>query len=493
MTETHYLALDLGAESGRAMVGSIADGKLFLEETHRFLNQPLKLPSGLHWDIASLWKEIKQGIAISTSRYSLASLALDTWGVDFGLLDQDGKLLGDPQHYRDARTDGMLAEAFMRIPREQIFAQTGIQFMQLNTLYQLLAMGIAKDPQLQKAQTLLTIPDLFNHWLCGSLTCEFTNATTTQCFNPLTRSWAYPLLQALDIPPHIFPAICEPGTILGTLLPAIVQETGAGAIPVIAPACHDTGSAVAAVPVENDDFAWLSSGTWSIMGAEARQPNLSQQALRYNFTNEGGVFGTWRLSKNIMGLWIVQECRRAWAAQGEELSYDELTHLAASARPFLAVIDPDADVFFHLGNMPEDVRAFCAESQQTIPETKGEIVRVVLESLALKYRITLQQIGELAGRQLDPIHIIGGGTKNRLLNQLTADCTGRQVITGPVEATAIGNIMMQAITLGHLGSLADGRALVRRSFDIETYYPTDQKGWDEAFDKFLALQASREA
>ncbi len=482
MEPRHYLALDLGAESGRAMVGSIAGGALTLDETHRFANQPVKQPDGLHWDTAHLWREIKRGIAASAAKYPLESLALDTWGVDFGLLDEHGALLGEPYHYRDARTDGMLEAAFARLPRQEIFAQTGIQFMQLNTLYQLLAMALAKDPQLAAARTFLTIPDLFNFWLSGQMANEFTIATTTQCYNPLARAWALPMLEKLGIPAGFFLPVCQPGTRLGSLLPAVAAETGAGAIPVIAPACHDTGSAVAAVPAQNQDFAWLSSGTWSIMGTVASQPCLQEKALKYNFTNEGGVFDTWRLSKNIMGLWIVQECKRQWGA-----SYDELTQLAAQARPFLAVIDPDAGLFFHPGQMPEKVQQFCAASGQAVPQTQGEIVRVVLESLALKYRLTLQQIEELSGKRLDPIHIIGGGTRNRLLNQFTADCTGREVVAGPVEATATGNILMQAIALGHLGSLEEARALVRKSFDLAVYHPTRQAGWDEAFAKLGAL------
>ena len=485
MSEQHYLALDLGAESGRAIVGTVAGNTLSLAETHRFANRPVRRPSGLHWDVANLWREIQTGIALSARRFRLQSLALDTWGVDFALLDGEHQLLGDPHHYRDARTDGMLEEAFHRVPREEIFAQTGIQFMQINTLYQLLAMMIARDPRLDAARTFLTIPDLFNHWLSGSLTCEFTNATTTQCFNPLTRSWAFPLLEALDIPAHIFPVVHEPGTSLGPLPSALAAGTGAGAVPVIAPACHDTGSAVVAVPAQNDDFAWLSSGTWSILGAEVRRPNLSPQALAYNFTNEGGVFGNWRLSKNIVGLWLLQECRREWG-----LTYDDMTHLAAEARPWLAVIDPDSDLFLYPGNMPGKICAFCAESGQPVPHSQGEIVRVALESLALKYRLTLACLEELAGKRLSPIHIIGGGTKNRLLSQLTADCTGRVVVAGPVEATAIGNILMQAITLGHLGSLVEARRLVGRSFDVETYQPASAAGWDDAFARLLSLISS---
>lgn len=483
--EHNYLALDLGAESGRAIIGNLSAGKLTLTETHRFANQPVQLASGLHWDVDSLWREIKHGLALSSQSARLESLGLDTWGVDFALLDQAGDLIDLPYHYRDSRTDQILEKAFQRVSREEIFAQTGIQFLQFNSLYQLLAMVLAGDPALAKARTFLTIPDLFNHWLSGSVVCEFTNATTTQCFNPLTRSWAVPLLESMGIPAEIFPPVCNPGTRLGDLLQSVAKETGAGSIPVIAPACHDTGSAVAAVPAENADFAWLSSGTWSIMGAEVRQPNVTSAALSCNFTNEGGVFGTWRLSKNIMGLWLVQQCKHLWG-----LSYDELTQLAAQARPFLAVIDPDSSRFLHPVDMPEAIRGFCRDSGQSVPQTRGEIVRVALESLALKYRLTLSHLEELCGKRFEPIHIIGGGTRNRLLNQLTADCCERTVVAGPVEATATGNILMQAISLGHLDSLGDARAVVRRSFAVETYHPTIFAGWDEAFAKLVSLSQS---
>ena len=484
MPEKHHLALDLGAESGRAILGTLRESTLTLVETHRFPNIPFSTPTGQHWDTSTLWEEIKTGIRLSAQRFPLESLGLDTWGVDFALLGHDGGLLGNPYHYRDTRTDGILDEAFRRVPRQQIFAQTGIQFMQINTLYQLLSMVIAGDPQLAAAWTFLTIPDLFNHWLSKSEVCEFTNATTTQCFDPLVRNWAISLLQALHIPTHIFPSICEPGTRLGALLPGIASETGAGSIPVIAPACHDTGSAVVAVPAENHHFAWLSSGTWSILGAEVREPVLSPKALEYNFTNEGGVFGTWRLCKNIMGLWIVQECKREWG-----LPYNELIHLAAQASPFLAVIDPDAPVFLHPGNMPEKVRQFCADTNQPVPQTQGEIVRVVLESLALKYRAVLERLEEMVGKRLEPLHIFGGGTKNQLLNQFSAEATGRTVIAGPVEAASIGNILMQAITLGEIDSLCAARQLVRRSFRIEEYHPRKDEAWEQAFEKLKLLLA----
>ncbi|HJS18577.1 MAG TPA: rhamnulokinase family protein [Anaerolineales bacterium] len=486
MTGTrNYLAVDLGAESGRTIVGSLEDGRLSLTETHRFANASVRLPDGLQWDVLRLWSEIKAGVGISASKFeeSLDSIGLDTWGVDFALLDGQGALLSNPFHYRDHRTAGMLEEAFRRMPRAEIFANTGIQFMQINTLYQLLAMSLQNSPLFAIAKTFVTIPDLFNYWLSGEIANEFTNATTTQCFDPRKRAWAAPVLNAMNIPSHLFLPVTEPGTVIGGLLPRLAEETGAGGARVVVPACHDTGSAVVAVPAQNQDFAWLSSGTWSILGAEVREPCVNDKALEYNFTNEGGVCGTWRLSKNIMGLWLIQECKRTWAYQGEDLAYDEIARLAAEAKPFLAVIDPDDDRFLHPGDMSERIRAYCTETDQTVPQTKGQILRVALESLALKYRLVLERLEELAGKRFDPIHIIGGGTKNRLLNQFTADAARRTVITGPVEATAIGNVLMQAVGLKHLDSLTEARQVVRQSFTPEVYEPKNTAGWEEAYSR----------
>ena len=491
MTDTrtrNYLAVDLGAESGRTIVGSLDGDKLTLRETHRFSNGPVQLNDGIHWDVLRLWSEIKSGIAATVKRdVKLDGIGLDTWGVDFALLDRNHSLLSNPFHYRDVRTDGMLEEAFRRMPRPEIFSNTGIQFMQINTLYQLLAMSVQKSPLLDVAKSFVTTPDLFNYWLSGEITNEFTNATTTQCLDPRTREWATCVLDAMEIPRHLFKPVTDPGTRLGTLLPHVAAETGAGTVQIVVPACHDTGSAVVAVPAKNQDFAWISSGTWSIMGAEVREPSLTEKTLEYNFTNEGGVFGTWRLSKNILGLWLVQESKRTWAHTGDDLSYDEITRLAAEAKPFLAVIDPDDSRFLHPGDMPERIRSYCAETNQAVPQTKGEVIRVVLESIALKYRWVLARLEELAAKQFAPIHIIGGGTKNRLLNQFTADATNRVVITGPVEATAIGNVLMQAIGLGDLSSLSDARAVVHASFDVEEYHPASGDGWDEAYSKLLSL------
>lgn len=488
-TTRNYLAVDLGAESGRTIVGTINEGCLTLAETHRFTNGAVRLPDGLHWDVLRLWSDIKAGIATSSAKFNkkLDSIGLDTWGVDFALLDKNKTLLSNPFHYRDLRTDGMLDEAFKRMSRANIFANTGIQFIQINTLYQLLAMSLQKSPLFDVAKTFVTIPDLFNYWLSGQITNEFTNATTTQCLDPMKRDWAKPVLDALNIPSYLFGPVTDSGTLIGTLLPNIAEETGLSRVRIVVPACHDTGSAVVAVPAKNQDFAWISSGTWSIMGAEVRQPSLDEKALQYNFTNEGGVFGMWRLSKNIMGLWLVQECRREWMRQGEELSYDVMTQLAAESEAFLSVIDSDDSVFLHSGDMPSRIQKYCADTNQSVPQTKGEILRVALESIALKYRWVLERLEEMSGKHLDPIHIIGGGTKNRLLDQFTADSTGRTVITGPVEATAIGNVLMQAIGLGHMNSLEDARAVVCASFTPETYHSSNKDGWDEAYDKLLSL------
>lgn len=484
----NFLAIDLGAESGRAILGTLNGNKLVLIEMHRFANIPVRLPDGLHWNILQLWSEIKNAIALTARKQDNQSFSIgvDTWGVDFGLLDKNGALIGNPYHYRDNRTDGMMEQAFQRMPREKIFDATGIQFMQLNTLYQLFAMSVGNSPALDIAETFLTIPDLLNYWLTGEITCEFSNATTTQCYDPRQSNWSTSLLEAIRIPRRIFPKIILPSTKLGALLPHIADEVGMQAT-VIAPACHDTGSAVAAVPARNQNFAWISSGTWSIMGAELREPVITPASLKNNFTNEGGVGGTFRFSKNIAGLWLVQECRRQWAHEGEEISYAELTQMAAQAKSFCAVIDVDDADFLKPGDMPTRIRAYCERTGQASPQSKGEFVRCALEGIALKYRFVLERIEEMIGHQLEPIHIVGGGTQNRLLCQFTADATNRQVVTGPIEATAIGNVMVQAIALGHINSLADARAIVANSFGMNTFEPCQRVGWDEAYARLCQL------
>jgi rhamnulokinase len=485
MDHAQYLAIDIGAESGRAILGQFDGERLSLHEVQRFPNIPVRLPDGLYWDILRLWADVLSGIRQAAQQYQLDSVGIDTWGVDFALLDRNGDLLGNPRHYRDERTDGIFDKAFALLPRDQIFAQTGIQFMQFNTLYQLLA-TVQRDPQaLDNAVRFLTIPDLLNYWLTGRAVCEFSNATTTQCFNPQTRDWAWPLLEQFGIRREIFGEIVQPGTLLGKAR----ESLNLGDLPVVAPACHDTGSAVAAVPADGKHFAWISSGTWSIMGIEVPEPVITPQSLAFNLTNEGGVDGTYRCSKNIMGLWIVQECRRTWAAQGREFSYAELTTMANEAAPLVSLIDPDDDSFLKPGDMPSRVREYCERTQQPVPQSEGALIRCVLESLALKYRWLLERLEQVADQQLDTIYVVGGGTQNTLLNQLTANATGRKVVAGPIEATAIGNLLLQARALGHIASLDELRAVVRRSFTPDTYAPQPSAEWEAAYQRLVALIA----
>jgi len=492
MATQQFLAFDLGAESGRAIVGQFDGERLKLCGLHRFPNGPVRLPDGLHWDALRLWTEIKQGIGLALRDHGrdLGSIGIDTWGVDYALLDRDGALVGNPYHYRDARTDGMLEKAFRRVPRAEIFAQTGIQFLPINSLYQLLAMAVRNSPQLEIARTFLTIPDLFNQWLTGQAVCEFSNATTTQCYNPHQGDWARDMLERLGIPTGIFPSIVPPGTNLGPLLPQIAEEVDLppqARLSVIAPACHDTGSAVVAVPAAAPHFAWFSSGTWSVVGAEVPHALIDDRSLGYNFTNEGGASGTFRFSRNVMGLWLVQECRRTWLQQGEEYDYGALAGMAAQAEPFQAVVDPDHGEFLKLGDMPARIRSYCRATGQPQPQDKGAVLRCALEGIALKYRWVLERLEEVLGYRLDPLHIVGGGTQNRLLSQLTADATGRQVIAGPVEATAAGNVLMQMMALGQIDSLSSAREVVRRSFDLAVYEPGSGAGWDEAYGRLLAM------
>jgi rhamnulokinase len=489
----NFLALDLGAESGRAVVGRFDGERLSLEEVHRFPNGPVRLHDSLFWNVLDLFAELKNGLARAVKEHHLeiAAFGLDTWGVDFGLLDRGGNLIGNPCHYRDSRTDGMVEAAYEIVPRAEIFEQTGIQFMQINTLFQLLAMARQAAPALEIADSLLMMPDLFNYWFTGRKVNEFTIASTSQCFDMGQGQWATDLLEKLALPTHIFQEIVQPGMQLGTLLPAVADEIGVSSeIPLIAPGCHDTASAVAAVPVARadvDSYAYISSGTWSLVGVEIDAPVINDKSLAYNFTNEGGVQNTIRLLKNLAGLWLVQECRRTWAQQGDELSYDHLTRLADEAVPFAALIDPDDASFLAPGDMPARIRDFCRRTGQPAPATKGAFVRCALESLALKYRWVVEKLEELIDRPVGVIHIVGGGTQNRLLNQFTANATGRAVVTGPVEATAIGNILMQMLAVGEIETLAEGRDIVRRSFSVETFQPQDADAWSEAYRSFLGL------
>ncbi|MGN6561253.1 MAG: rhamnulokinase, partial [Thermomicrobiales bacterium] len=417
-----------------------------------------------------------------------ASIGIDTWAVDFALLDAAGQLLGNPVHYRDERPAGMMEEVCEQVPRAEIFARTGIQFMPINTLYQLYALTRAGDPQLATAGTLLMVPDLFNYWLTGRTAAEYTNATTTQFFNATTRDWDRDLLAQLGLPAHLLPEVVQPGTVLGELLPAVAAEVGLpGGVPVIAPATHDTGSAVAAIPGLDARSAYISSGTWSLLGVEAPTPVLDERALAHNFTNEGGVAGAVRLLKNITGLWLLEECRRQWQREGRDYSWDDLLDATGRAAPFRSLVDPDAPDFANPPDMPAALRAYCARTGQPTPEEPAALARCCLESVALKYRVVLAALEELVGHRLDIIRVVGGGSQNRLLCQLTADCCQRPVVAGPVEATALGNILLQAIATGQIRDLAAGRAAIADSVTLTRYEPHSSSACDAASARFAAL------
>ena len=487
-TTQGFLAFDLGAESGRGVLGHFDGEQLALNEIHRFPNGGVRVLDSLHWDVLRLWNEMKIALSICGQKgIDLSGIGIDTWGVDFALLGKGDVLLGFPYHYRDSRTDGMLEEAFHRLPQKTLFERSGCQFLQINTLYQLLSLVVHKSPLLDIAETFLMIPDLFNFWLTGQKVCEFTDATTTQFYDPRKRGWSQEICDALDLPSEILPEIVAPGTQIGTLRPSVASETELPEIPVIAPACHDTGSAVAAVPAHGEDWAYISSGTWSLMGIEISEPIITNQALALNFTNEGGVENTFRFLKNIMGLWLVQECRRTWAQAGDEMSYAQMAQLAENAQPFTALIDPDDDTFLPPGDMPSRIVSYCERTEQTPPSDTGEILRCALESLALKYRWVLEKLEAVRGRSIDVIHIVGGGAQNQTLCQFTADATGTPVIAGPIEATALGNIAVQAIACGIIGSISDAREVIRRSFDVITYEPQGSARWDEAYTRFLRV------
>jgi rhamnulokinase len=484
-----YLAFDLGAESGRAMLGTLAADRLAIEELHRFPNTPVRVFSSLYWDTLRLWHEIQHGLSVAgrERKLPLDGIGVDAWGVDFALLGPDGALLDNPRHYRDPRTNGVMEQLFRAVPREEVFTRTGIQFMQLNTLYQLYAMKLAGATALGCARTLLMIPDLFNYWLTGVARSEMTIASTSQFYDPRVKTWAGDLLERLGLPVHVLAEIVPPGTQLGPLLPRLAESAGLSQAPVYATACHDTASAVAAVPAEDSEWCYISSGTWSLMGVELDAPVVDERSLALNLTNEAGAGGAIRLLKNIAGLWLVQECRRAWALEGREFSYEELARMAAGAPPFAAVIDPDA--FLQPGDMPRQIAARCRATGQQPPESPAGFVRTILESLALRYRQVLESLESLLGRRFQVIHIVGGGSRNAVLNQFVADATGRPVLAGPTEATAIGNILVQAMGAGVLASRADARRLVRRSFPIQAVEPRPTAAWDRAYRKYREMTA----
>jgi len=476
-----FLAFDFGAESGRAVLAHLHSGIITTEELHRFANEPVEYGGSLHWDVARLWLEVRRALA-KLENMKLEGIGVDAWGVDYALLGERGELLQNPYHYRDSRTQGVMERVFERVPREEIYFTTGIQFMPINTLYQLVAAQRETPELFHAARTLLTIPDLFHYWLTGKAVCEFTNATTSQMVNPVTRTWATDLMERVGVPSHLPAKIVEPCSVIGSLLTTAGQNAFSGT-PVIAAASHDTGSAVAAIEAR-DGTAFLSSGTWSLIGTELDAPVITPESLRLNFTNEGGVNGTTRLLKNVMGLWILQCCRQSWGAQGRCYEYRELMELAEGEPAFPHMIDPDDESFLRPPDMPAAIDQFCARTQQPAPTSPGACVRAVLESLAFKYRLVLQNLERLTGRRIDRIRIIGGGSKNRLLNQFTAEATGRTVLAGPAEATALGNAAVQILATGGASSLKEVRQMVERSFSVEVFKPVETDKWDKEFERF---------
>lgn len=511
---TTVLAFDLGAGSGRAVIGRLTKGNetgaerplISVSEVHRFPNDPVQAGGRLHWDILRLLHEIKQGIRKAQLQYgtgspiaeevtdslqadstSIASIGIDSWAVDFGLLDKNGELLGNPYHYRDRHTDGMIEELGELLGRERIFAESGIQFLPFNTIYQLYALKKADSPLLKQAETLLMIPDLLIYFLTGEKVCEFTNASTTQLLHPVRKNWNAQTLERLGVSAELLLPPVQPGTVVGKLSPEVTDELDIPEIPVIAVGEHDTASAVAAVPADGEPFAYLICGTWSLLGTEVSEPVLGPQALEWNFTNEGGVGGTYRLLRNIMGLWLLQESKRHWDNSGASRSFEELVRLAEQAEPFRCLINPDDDMFLPPGDMPERIQAFCRQTGQYVPQTEGEIVRCIMESLALTYRRVLERTESLAGASYSGLHMVGGGINNKMLCQFTSNAIGRPVWAGPVEASAIGNVLVQLMALGEIANLQEGRAIVRNSFPIEEYEPKQSEEWRQAYVSFLKL------
>jgi rhamnulokinase len=484
-----YLAFDLGAESGRGILGRFHSGHLSIEEIGRFRNEPVIEHSGLHWDVPRLWREMKSILnSIGTRGVEhLDGIGVDTWGVDYALLGKNGALLGNPFHYRDTRTEGVMNRVLDILPPETIYSTTGIQFLPFNTLYQLYATQKLTPRMFELAEHFVTVPDLFNYWLTGKIVCEHTNASTTQFLDVHKRGWSTEILNQLGIPTHMLPALVEAGTILGKLLP----ELAAGNepltdTPVIAPGCHDTGSAFAAVH-SGKNVAVISSGTWSLLGTELSSPIVTDEARRLNFTNEGGVGGTVRLLKNICGLWLLERCRKDWQSEGRPTEYQELLAQAAAGPPLQHLVNPDDRSFVLPQHMPQAIAEFCTKSGQSKPVGPGPITRTILESLALKYRQVLDLLERLVGTKFREIRIVGGGSRIDLLNQFTADATGRRVLVGPVEATALGNLAVQMVATGAVTSLSEARNLISTSFPARIFEPRNTDRWEEAYKRFLAL------
>lgn len=488
MKSRSFLAFDLGASGGRGLAGTLKDKVLKTTEICRFCNSMIRVLDSYYWDILMLYSEIVKGLASAGSQGLMPeSMGVDTWGVDYGLLDAKGNLLGNPYAYRDHRTDKAIDEFSALVPLHRIYWLTGIQFMQFNTLFQLFASKRDRLPAMDVAADLLFMPDLFNYMLTGIKRTEFTFATTSQLFNPLTGKWEKELFDALGIPVSLMQEIIEPGTVLGPLTRSVAGDTGLQGMQVVAVASHDTASAIAAIPATDDNFAYISSGTWSLMGIESAGPVITDDSFACSFTNEGGVNRTYRILKNIMGLWLVQECRRCWAGSHHDYSFSEIVSMAEKADPFRSLINPDDPSFYNPVNMVFAIADSCNSSDEPLPSLPGEFARCIFESLALKYRFVLESLRKISGKKIDKIHIIGGGSQNKFLCQLTADATGLQVIAGPAESTAVGNLLVQAMGLGYVKSLSEIREIAKNSYQTEVYHPVGTDKWDRVYDRFVKI------
>lgn len=481
------LAFDFGASSGRAIIGCFDGDKITLEEVHRFSNDPVSVGGTVYWDVLRLFYEIKQGIIKAKIAGGFDSIGIDTWGVDFGLIDSEGKLMENPVHYRDARTVGLVDEAFKTMPKEKLYGITGIQFMELNTLFQLISLKKYRPWMLERADKMLFMPDLFGYMLTGKMCAEYSIASTSQLIDLDKRTWSKEILDAFGIKESVFAPLVQPGTVLGELSKEICEECGVDPVPVISVCGHDTQSAITSVPCEDGDFAFLSSGTWSLFGTELDKPIVNETSMNINITNEGGFDGSTGFLKNIIGLWLIQESRRQWKREGKEYSYADLEKLALAAEPFKCFINPDAPEFVPHGNIPERVREFCRKTGQYVPETVGEIMRCIYESLAMKYRLTFEKLRECTERDYPVIHVIGGGTKDGLLCQMTANSCDRTVKAGPIEATVMGNVAVQLMSDGSVKNIGQARKIVADSSELKTFEPKDTDKWAGAYEDFLKV------
>jgi rhamnulokinase len=485
------VAIDLGAQSGRVAVGRFDGERLSLSEVHRFANVPVRTRGRLQWDILRLYDGMLDGLrAAAREDGHVDSLGVDSWAIDFGLLDRTGALVRNPVHYRDGRRAGAVDHVFARVPPRELYEHTGIQLMPINTVFELAAMAAEDDPALEIADALLLIPDLVHYWLGGPRAAELTNATTTQCLDARSGGWAYDLLDRLDVPASLFPEIVPPATVVGALSAEVAEATGLGDARIVAGATHDTASAVAAVPFEQAGSVYVSAGTWSLVGLEALQPTIDDRTFAANLTNEGGVAGTFRLLRNVAGLWLLDECRRTWTLEGHDYTYEVLLALALDAPPLRSLVDPNDRRFAAPGDMPRRVREACAHSGEEVPEQPGEVVRCILESLALGHAHAIDLLRDAAGAAPAEVHVVGGGASNDLLCRWTASAAGLPVAAGPVEATAIGNLMVQALALGQIDSLDDAREVVRASFAPTRYEPEDTVAWEDARERFDRLAAA---